>query len=96
MKRVFLLMLFFGFAGCSQEQTATIAKSVGGAYNTSYRDNVIKNWQARVSGELRCAEFKSKFQSVGERYADAANGAFMQDVFKVWEATKAAGCAASV
>lgn len=96
MKHVFVLMLIFGLAGCSQEQTATIAKSVGGAYNTSYRDNVIKNWQARVSGEPRCAEFKSRFKSVGERYADAANGAFMQDVSRVWEATKTSGCAAAV
>jgi len=40
--------------------------------------------------------FKERFKTAGERYDNAANGAFANDMSTVWEATKVAGCAASV
>lgn len=95
MKFATLFMLCV-LAGCSREQATPIINSVAKTYNESYRDNVIKNWQAKVAPTPACAEFKGRFQTVGSRFDNAVNGSFIGEMTKVWEATKAAGCAASV
>ena len=95
MKIATLLMLCI-LAGCSREQTAAIGNSVAKSYNESYKDNVVKNWQAKVASTHACSEFKDRFQTVGSRYDNAANGLFIGDMMKIWDATKAAGCAAPV
>lgn len=92
----FLVVTSLLFAACSREQTVSAVSKAGKTYNEVYRDDVIRNWQARVATTPRCAEFKEKFGTVGQRYDDAANGAFVTDMTKVWEETKAAGCAAPV
>jgi len=71
------------------------AKAVSKPYLQDNRDNIIKNWQSKVSAAPACAEFKNRFKAAGERYDNAANGAFMGDMSKIWEATKAAGCASA-
>lgn len=83
-------------AGCSREQATAIGNSAAKSYNESYRDNVIKNWQAKVVPTPVCAEFKGRFQTVGSRFDNAANGSFIGEMTKVWEATKIVGCAASI
>lgn len=83
-------------ASCSREQTAAISNSVTKTYLESSRDNIIKNWQAKVASTPACAEFKIRFQASGSRYDNAVNGGFANDMLKIWEATKHAGCAAPV
>ena len=90
----FLLLVLIVVGGCSREQTNAATAAVGKSYNLSYRDNVIKNWQAKVSSSTVCALFKDRFRTAGERYDNAANGAFVNDMMKIWEETKSAGCAA--
>ena len=89
-------LLLLILAGCSRVQTIEIAASLGESYNTSYRDGVIKNWQARVASTPACIGFKDRFKAAGTRYDSAANGMFMQDMATVWSDTKAAGCAVAV
>lgn len=95
MKAVALLALCI-LASCSREQTAAVSGSVTKTYLESSRDNTIKNWQAKVASTPACAEFKNRFQASGRRYDNAANGGFANDMLKIWEATKRAGCAAPV
>jgi hypothetical protein len=83
-------------AGCSREQTNAIGNSVAKTHNESYKDNVVKNWQAKVASTPACSVFKDRFQTAGSRYDNASNGLFIGDMMKVWDATKAAGCAASI
>lgn len=83
----------FFILSCSKEQSNEIAITVAKSYNESYRDNVIKNWQAKVVASQNCNDFKIRFKNVGERYDNASNGAFMQDMTKIWDATKSSGCA---
>lgn len=91
MKRHYLLAAVL-LIGCDQQQAASVAEAVGRAYNTSYRDNVIKNWQNKVSDAERCASFKARFRAAGVRHESAASGAFVGDMTKIWEEAKAAGC----
>lgn len=91
-----LLLLVLILAGCSREQTNATASAIGKSYNQSYRDNVIANWQAKVASSPACASLKERFRTVGERYDSAANGAFVNDMIKIWEETKSTGCAAPV
>lgn len=95
MKAVALLALCV-LASCSREQTTAISGSVTKTYLESSRDNIIKNWQAKVASTSACAEFKVRFQAAGSRYGNAVNGGFANDMLKIWEATKRAGCAAPV
>lgn len=90
---VFLLLLI---SACSREQTNVAVGALGKAYNSSYRDDVIKNWQAKVSSSPHCVPFKERFKVVGERYDSAANGAFVNDMMKIWEETKSSGCAGAI
>lgn len=96
MKYILSLAVLIVMFGCSREQVASASSTAAKSYNESYRDNVIKNWQARVSPAPTCVEFKNRFKTAGERYDNAANGMFMQDVLKIWDATKAAGCNAPI
>ncbi len=96
MKYTLSLAVLLVLLGCSREQVASASSAAAKSYNESYRDNVIKSWQARVSNAPACAEFKNRFKASGERYDNAVNGLFMQDMFKIWDATKAAGCNAPV
>lgn len=91
-----IILLAVILAGCSQEQSNAAVSAVTKSYTESYRNNVIKNYQAKVTNSPSCAQFKERFKTVGERYDNASNGAFVNDMMKVWEATKAASCAASV
>lgn len=96
MKYTLVVLLLFVLFGCSREQVASASANAAKSYNESYRDNVIKNWQARVSTAPACIEFKNRFQAAGSRYDSAANGAFMNDMTTIWDATKAVGCSAPV
>jgi hypothetical protein len=80
----------------SSAEVSEVSNSVGKFYLESNRDSIIKNWQAKVSSTPSCVQFKERFKDAGGRYDNAANGMFVQDMTKVWDATKAAGCAASV
>ena len=91
-----LLLLVLVLAGCSREQSNAAAAAIGKSYNQSYRDNVIANWQAKVSSTPACAPIKERFRTAGERYDNAANGAFANDMMKIWEETKSTGCAAPI
>ncbi len=94
--KIFALFFLLVLAGCSREQTLEIGASLGKSYNVSYRDGVIKNWQAKVASAPACLGFKERFKAAGTRYDSAANGMFVQDMTTVWSDTKAAGCAAAV
>jgi len=91
-----IILLAVILVGCSPEQSSSAVSAVTKSYTESYRDNVIKNYQARVTNAPSCAQFKERFKTVGERYDNASNGAFVNDMMKIWEATKAANCNASV
>ena len=93
---IFMMLIGSIVTGCSREETVSIGMAAAKTYNESYKDGVIKNWVARVASSPACKQFKERFKIVGSRYGDAANGMFMQDVQKIWESTKAAGCAAPV
>lgn len=82
-------------ASCSREQADAAASAIGQSYHLSYRDGVIKNWQAGVANHPHCAHFKEMFKSAGERYDNAANGKFMNDMMKIREQAKSAGCTLS-
>lgn len=92
MKTFYLLVAVLMLVGCGKQQASAAANAVGKEYNTSYRDNVIKNWQSKVSDTERCAQFKARFKTAGERHESAANGAFVMDMTSVWNDTQAAGC----
>lgn len=92
MKTLYLLIAVLMLVGCNKQQASTDAIAVGKAYNISYRDNVIKNWQSRVSDAERCAQFKARFKVSGERHESAASGAFVMDMMNVWKDAQAAGC----
>lgn len=96
MKTIAVLIVFCILTGCSREQLVSIGNSVGKSYNESNRDHIIEGLQAKVASTPACAEFKGRFKTAADHYGDAANGAFMQDMQKVWDATKAAGCASPV
>ncbi len=93
---IFMMLAGLIVTGCSREETVSIGMSAAQTYNKSYKDGVVTNWVARVDSSPACRDFKERFKMVGARYGDAANGMFMQDVQKVWESTKAAGCATPV
>jgi len=95
MHRILLfLSVFLLVTGCSPEQRNSAVSAASKSYLTSNRDGVIKNWQDKVSPSPACQDFKTRFKTAGERYDNAANGAFMNDMMKIWEATKTANCAA--
>jgi hypothetical protein len=96
MKYTLSLAILLVLLGCSREQVSSASGAAAKSYNETYRDNVIMNWQARVSTAPACMEFKNRFVTAGERYDNAANGSFAQDMIKIWDATKAAGCNAPV
>jgi hypothetical protein len=89
------LVLVLCVVGASGEQ-AFADNSAAKLYHDSNRDNIIRNWQAKVSPDPRCAGFKDRFHAVGSRFDNAANASFSIEMSKVWEATKAAKCAGSV
>jgi hypothetical protein len=91
-----LLLILCLLTACSREQTAAAGNTAAKSYLESNRDNIIKNWQAKVAPTPSCAEFKEQFRSVGNRYDNAANASFSIEMSKVWEATKAAKCATSI
>lgn len=91
--KISLIIIVFFLSSCSREQSGEIINAAAKTYNRSYKDNVIKNYQAKVLNTSPCAEFKSKFKVVGEPYESAASGMFAQDMSKIWESAKAAGCA---
>jgi hypothetical protein len=96
MKIVKLFLVLCILAACSREQTAAAGSTAAKSYLESNRDNIIKNWQTKVASTPSCAEFREQFRAVGSRYDSAANASFSIEMSKVWEATKAAKCAASV
>jgi hypothetical protein len=89
-----LLLVLCILAACSREQTAAAGNAAAKSYLESNRDNIIKNWQGKVASTPACTEFKDQFRIVGNRYDNAANASFSIEMSKVWEATKAAKCAA--
>lgn len=91
-----LLLMLCVMAACSREQTTAAGSAAAKSYHESNRDSIIKNWQAKVASTPVCAEFKERFRIVGSRYENAANASFSIEMSNVWEATKAAKCAASV
>lgn len=93
--KIATILLALILIGCSQEQTNAAANSIGKSYNENYRDNLIENYQAKVTDTPRCTEFKKQFKTLGERYDNASNGAFQMDMIKTLEATKSANCAVS-
>lgn len=90
-----LMLVLCVSAACSREQAAAAGNAAAKSYLESNRDNIIKNWQAKVASTPVCADFKEQFRAVGSRYDNAANASFSIEMSKVWEATKAAKCAAS-
>lgn len=84
--------VIWALSGCSRQDVRAIATSAGASYNASYKDNVVKNWQAKVAAGGRCQEFRNRFKAAGDRYNDAANGAFAMDMMKIWDSAKAAQC----
>lgn len=92
--RTFLLVAV-AIMGCSREQAATASKLAAKSYNESNRDNIIQNWQAKVAAAPECVRFKDELRVVGSRFDSAANASFHVEMTKVWEAAKAARCAAS-
>ena len=92
MKTFYLLVAILMLVGCNKQQATTTAIAIGKSYNTSYRDDVIKDWQSRVSDTERCAQFKARFKAAGERHESAASGVFVEDMKSVWKDTQAAEC----
>jgi len=90
------ILLALILVGCSPEQSSATVSTVTKSYIESYRDNVIKNYQTKVMNSPSCIQFKERFKTIGERYDSASSGAFMNDMMKIWEATKTASCSASV
>lgn len=91
--KILLLSLLSIFAvGCSNEDLASAGKTLGEAYNTSNRENVIGNWKSRVDDRPECAGFKARFDRAGKRHQSAASGAFANDMMKIMGDVKAAGC----
>ena len=77
---------------CSREDVLKTAAAGGTSYNTSTRDNIIKNWQAKVFEKPECTQYRERFKVAGAKYDSAANGAFQADMQQIWDATKKAGC----
>lgn len=92
----FTLLLLVLLASCSRESTLEFATEVSHSYKQSHRDNVIRNWRAKISDSPACTSFSERFETVGTRYDNAANGSFMNDMMKIWSEAKIAGCAAPV
>ena len=93
MKKITLAILgLLVITACSREDVLKTAGAIGASYNTSYRDSVIENWQAKVVDKPVCAQFRMRFKVAGEQYDSAANGPFQTDMLKIWTDTKAAGC----
>lgn len=90
--RVLVVLAVFLLEACNQQQASSTAEAVGKAYNVSYLDNVIRNWQNKVADTDRCASYKARFEAAGSRYESAATGGFVNDMMKIWEEAKAANC----
>lgn len=91
-----LLFVLCALGASSGEQAAFADNPASKLYHQSNRDNIIKNWQAKVASSSRCDGFKEQFRVVGSRFDNAANASFSIEMSKIWEAAKAAKCAASV
>lgn len=98
LKQLFAVAVLL-LSACNREQAQSASESVSGAaqvvgktYLTSNRDNVIKNWQSKVADTDECAPFKARLKAAGERHESAASGAFVNDMTKVWNDAKGAGC----
>jgi hypothetical protein len=81
-----------GFAGSPSEQFNSVVNSAGTSSSQSYKNNVVKNWQAKVADTPQCRRFKDRFKIAGDRYDDALNGGFHMDMMKIWEDVKNAHC----
>jgi len=92
MKAFYLMIAILMLVGCNKQHATASAIAVGKSYNTSYRDDVIKDWESRVSDTERCVQFKARFKAAGERHESAASGVFVEDMMSVWKDTQAAGC----
>lgn len=92
--KLFLVLCIL--TACSREQSAAVGGAAAKSYLESNRDNIIKNWQAKVAPTPGCAVFKEQFRAAGSRYDSAAAASFHTDMTRVWEAAKAAKCAAPV
>lgn len=96
--RAFLLPLLIPLAtllaltACSREQSVEVVQTAGKAYNASYRDNVIGNWQRRVKDTPDCEPFREQFKIEGEKYSSPASGAFVTAMQRVKATAAAAGC----
>ena len=91
--RQYLILSLFVLTACSQEDVQQLGDKAGDFYNSSTRDNVIENWQDRVSSEPQCANFKEQFQLIGETHKSAASGAFVNDMQNIMREVKANNCA---
>jgi hypothetical protein len=90
-----LLLVLCVLTACSREQTAAAGNSAAKSYLESNRDNIIRNWQAKVASTPGCAGFKEQFRAVGSQFDNAANATFSIEMSKIWEAAKQAKCAAA-
>lgn len=100
MRTVFSLFMIVGclsaLIACSRETNVALGKAVAASYHASYKDGVIKNWQSKIDGDVRCNEFKNRFKAAGDRYDDAANAAFVMDMMKIWDDAKNRKCGLNV
>ena len=89
---VLIVLCSVAISACSREDVLKTSTHAGASYNTSNRDAIIKNWQAKVFEKPECTQFLERFKAAGEKYDNAANGSFQTDMQKVWMDTKLAKC----
>jgi hypothetical protein len=85
------LVLAF-LVACSGESFQSAAEAGIQRIQESQRDGVIRNYQRRISDEERCAHFKERLLTEGQRYDGAANAAFHVELGKVKKAAARVGC----
>lgn len=87
-----LLLIITSVSACSNEYTKSVGESIGQYFNESQRDKAIRNAQSRISDDARCARFKERLLTEGQRYESSASSAFQTELLKATRAAEAAGC----
>jgi hypothetical protein len=86
------MVSLIALAACSHNDVEAAGKAVADAYQTNYRDNVIRNWQSHIKLIPECATFRDQYATEGRKYPSAASGSFQIAMQRVKKLASQAGC----
>ena len=92
MQKTLVMVLPLVIVACSPKQPVELAKQATDGYNSSYRDNVIENWQNRLKDTPMCLPWRERLKSEGQKHESAATGKFQMAMRQVMNEATAADC----